>query len=168
VLGLRFRPRLAVEASLQYAQHAETNSYISEPTFYDNTTQQQVHAQVTTSTHETLLAIPILLRATLTKSTTQRAHFDVLAGLTVARLGVKSDFVARNNAQVVIYGFNSDSPSTEVYLCVGPSFRYSIGSHLDLVADVLLQRSLTHFYPYSFNASGHGSLSLRYSLNTTL
>lgn len=160
--GIRLRPRLAVELSVTYSQKQETNHYRSSSTFYDASTQQSIYAQVTTHNRERLVIVPILLRASLTKAPTRPVHFDLLTGVTVARIGILTKFSAVNNSQYVVYEYESDSPTLETYLSLGAGLRYTVSPHLEVVGDALLQRALTHAYPYGFNASATGLLSVRY------
>lgn len=162
-VGLRLTPRLALEISTSYAQHAETNDYISEPTFYDQTTNTNIHAHVRTETSRRIIGVPLLLRFTPSRVPAKRLHLDLLAGLTVARIAVRDQFAAKNDAQVVFYSFGSDTQNFENYLDGGLSLRYSPSSRIELLANGLGQLSITHPNPYGGNLCGSLSTSLRYN-----
>ncbi|MGI4833128.1 MAG: hypothetical protein ACRYFK_06660 [Janthinobacterium lividum] len=165
-VGLRLTPRLALEMSTSYARHAEVNEYVSEPTFYDQTTGTDIHAHVRTETARRIIGVPILLRFSPARSPATRWHFDLLAGVTVARIDAKNNFAARNDAQVIFYSFGSDTQTIENYLDGGISLRYSAGARLELLLNALGQLSITRPNPYGGNLCGSVSGSLRYSFGS--
>lgn len=162
-VGLRLTPRVALEISTSYARLAEANEYISEPTFYDQTTNTNIHAHVRTETLRQLVGVPILLRFSPARVPAAHWHFDLLAGITVAQIALRDNFAARNDAQVVFYSFGSDTRTLENYLDFGLSLRYSAGPHVELLASALGQLSVTRPNPYGGNLCGSVSGGLRYS-----
>ncbi|NML65881.1 hypothetical protein HHL22_11760 [Hymenobacter sp. RP-2-7] len=162
-LGVRLTPRVALEMSTSYARHAEVNEYVSEPTFYDQTTNTNIHAHVRTEVTRQIVGVPILLRLGLSPEQATRLHLDLLAGVTVAQISTRDNFAARNDAQVVFYSFGSNTQTLENYLDAGLSLRYAAGSHIELLLNGLGQLSVTRPNPYGGNLCGSVSASVRYS-----
>jgi len=165
-VGVRLAPRVALEVSTSYARLAETNEYVSEPTFYDQTTNTDIHAHVRTETLRQLVGVPILLRFSPARVPAAHLHFDLLAGVTVAQIALRDNFVARNDAQVVFYSFESDTRTLENYLDFGLSLRYAAGAHVEVLANALGQLSVTRPNPYGGNLCGSVSGGLRYSFGS--
>lgn len=162
-LGVRLTPRVALEVSTSYARLAETNEYVSEPTFYDQTTKTDIHAHVRTETLRQIVGVPILLRFGLAREQARRVHLDLLAGVTVAQIALRDNFVARNDAQMVFYSFGSDTRTLENYLDFGLSVRYAAGAHVEVLANALGQLSVTRPNPYGGNLCGSVAGSVRYT-----
>jgi len=152
-IGLPLTPRLAVQtgASLYWRKMSFFGSY------YDPFTNQYV-PDVSMTTYDRLLAVPIVARYTITPLT-GRFHLDLVAGATA--LYYFGHYTRTSPAQsqgMQLDERDSYNQFTGV-LSLGPSLRYVFTAHVDLVGDFLLNTSWER-NTYTYHRTYPGSITV--------
>jgi hypothetical protein len=172
-VGWQLLPRLALQASVQYAKQNDTYSYVEGR--IDASGQIQFIPGSNNFRFQSL-AVPILARYTLTKDLTRRLQADLLGGVTIVRRTTHFhndvNIPSLDPTLPPITSLDHDRSSTDIHLSLGPSLRYRLGSHLEATADVLANyltskpTSYSGVGPFTGNSpsrfSAAGSVGLRY------
>ncbi|MGI4741470.1 MAG: outer membrane beta-barrel protein [Janthinobacterium lividum] len=147
-LGAHLKPRLALELNAAYNwQHSVYHgSYSTNVGLVVEDNDTYVHT----------LTMPLLLRATLTKSAGPW-HVDAVFGPTLFI------YFTHRNYQQTTQGQPTNSENTtyaehQVSLTLGPSVRYTLTPQIDLVVDALANLNISGF-PYTFVAPVSSQLS---------
>lgn len=131
-VGAQLRPRWAVQASVMYFQQNDSYSYTG-LLFTNGGLHQGV--DVGTSRRHTV-AVPALVRYTLTRRSEQRFKVEVLAGATVVRSAYHSSGTTTDSLQNVVYNNEFRTAETGFYFTLGPGLRYRLGQQFDLTGDL--------------------------------
>jgi len=155
-IGYQLSPRWAIQsgASLFWRKSSYSNDYSS--SYYSG---YSLYDRTTADFHSNLLIIPLLARYTFTDPSNP-LHVDALFGASWLHGTDRSTFTT----YYVTTGADSETHNyTSNTICanVGPSIRYTLGAHLDLIANSIVQVDLSNRYEGS-------NFSDRLSLNTQL
>jgi hypothetical protein len=146
-VGYQLSPRWAIQSGVSWAWH--NSSFFSD---YRNSNSP--YERVTYDLHTDKFVIPLLARYTFTDPASP-LHVDALLGAswlyTTGRTAIT--YSQATSSYTDTFKGNSTSFSASI----GPSVRYTLGAHVDLVATSIMQVALTNRY---------GSFTDRLSLNT--
>lgn len=164
--GWQFRPRWAVQASVAF--RAQRYDYDDSYTYYDYSSAGpnlgQYHDVTYSGTVRTrVLAVPVLVRYTLTRQQQHRFQADLLGGLTWLHRYYHSEqrTVDRTlgSDETGAYGYANNN----IYLTAGPSLRYRLWKGLEATGELTYQLKAISFDGfYGNNFSGNVSAGLRY------
>ncbi|WP_218779807.1 outer membrane beta-barrel protein [Hymenobacter crusticola] len=125
--GYRFAPRWAMQVGWIGTRkvYHDGNHYVDPTTGGDVVNMSREDRRNT--------AIPVLMRYSLTRKMAHRVQFDVLAGVTLVHASYERRATRLVDEQLV-FDDRKVNKATNIALCIGPSIRYSLGSHLGLIA----------------------------------
>ena len=155
-VGGQLGPRLAVQVSSVYSQ--QSNSYGYTGLLYIN---GGLHQGVSSGTsRQRIVAVPVLMRYTLTRRPARRFQVDLLGGTTVLRSTYRSMGTTIDSLQRVVSANDYRQATTTFCLALGPGLRYRMGQHLDLTSEYIFNILLNN-RSYS-SASAALTAGLRY------
>ncbi|TPG67185.1 hypothetical protein [Hymenobacter nivis] len=162
--GLQFRPRWAVQASVVF--RPQRYDYAYNYTYYDapSGAQGQYRTTLYSGTDRSRsLAIPVLVRYTLTRRQEHRFQADLLGGVTWLRQSYRSEEHIVDPAQGTDVYTEQDGAYHTLYLTLGPSLRYRIWKGLEATGELTYQLAMVD--PNGWNGrrvDGNVSAGLRY------
>jgi len=130
-LGYQFAERGAVQVSIEKSREI-LQIEIAKPVG----TSQARDSYFRDERHN--FAIPLILRLTGTRKSSNRLHFDALAGFVVIHASYAWFQNGYDDLQNVIYHEEHAEQTTNVALSLGGGIRYRFGRHLEAVADANL------------------------------
>lgn len=145
--GTQLTPRLALQLSAGYGlKHA---------TYADAYSTSGGLVTVASESYSHSLALPLLLRATLTNPAS-RWHLDALAGPSVVFLFAHETYAQTSQGQATQRD-TDNSFHAGVSLLLGPGVRYTLTPKLELTANVLGSLAISTSY-WQYNSAPVGSL----------
>lgn len=148
--GWQLAPRLALQLGLRYAQQRDTYSFVQQQA---TATGQPYLSPGYFAFQLRSVAVPVLLRYTLTRNATRRLQVDALGGVTLLR---------RDTRYRSLYAYaTSDSAqapapvtsgayrrlTTDVNATLGLGARYRVAQRLEVTGNVLANYQLTNHVP---------------------
>lgn len=143
-VGWRLAPRLALQLGGQYAQQRSTYDFVqSRP----NATGQPTTYLGFSSFRFRSMAVPVLLRYTLTGSPAHRVQLDALGGVTLVRRWTQYHTLrlvsAPDSTQPdYILDTETATATTNVHAALGLGVRCRLARHLEATADLLANYQL--------------------------
>jgi hypothetical protein len=148
-IGYQLSPRWAVQSGFSWIWNNEVLTY-------DVGDANSMYNKATLKGHSDNIIVPLLARYTFTDPASP-LHVDALAGGSWQHRTGRSTATYTGAGSYLTESYSGSYNTFSASL--GPSVRYTLGTHLDLVANSVMQVALTNSY---------GSLSDRLSLNTQI
>lgn len=148
-VGYQLRPRLAVQLGLAYSGNKYTHEY--EYDFTDTNTNQ-IHYNTTSTYTLRTFDTALLLRYTLTRTSTHRFQTDLVGGFQLThqrarRVGTDNySYVNPSQGIPVSVEYDEFYRYNVLNVDLGPSFRYRFGQRLEAVGDLIFNLPVTGNY----------------------
>ncbi|NML63830.1 outer membrane beta-barrel protein [Hymenobacter sp. RP-2-7] len=161
-VGYQLRPRLAVQGSVAYRGGAYAYTYTNRDYFANG--QVGPAYEISGVSRRRALSAAVLTRLTLTRQAAHRLQFDLLAGLTLERIGYVYNSVRTDSAAAPVAAGYSTA-STGLLVTAGPGLRYRFGPHLEATYNWLFSTGLAGFdnhNSYYYRSSASMALGVQY------
>ncbi len=159
-LGVQLRPRWAIQASGLY--YGKEYSYDSPGQFFLNGKLQ--YSTYHNTSQRRIVAVPVLVRYTLSHRQDRRLQTDLLSGFAVAHSVFHRSSNTTDSMQAMASIYRDETVTTNVYFMLGTGLRYRLGQRLDLTGDFVFNFRLGNYRDYvsASRASATSALGLRY------
>ncbi|MVN75077.1 outer membrane beta-barrel protein [Hymenobacter sp. HMF4947] len=163
-VGYQLRPRLAVQLGVAYS--GSSYDYANAGLRYNGPNTASTYYQYSGTNGLRSTSIALLGRYTLTRKPAHRVQFDLLAGFTLEHSAYREagsvlDSVQQGSA--VASTFDERYAHDNLLFGAGPSVRYRLGAHFELLYDLLYNANISTNRLYQIQGvTTSSALGLRY------